>query len=263
MPDKPSKEPETVLSAALPKPRHPILTRLRAYFLAGILITAPIAITLAVAFWLIDFVDSRVVPLIPVQWNPDTYLHKYFGVEFSLPGIGVVILFIAITLIGWLTANFLGRFLVRTGENIVARMPVVRSVYGAVKQIMETVFRNQSEAFRQAVLVEYPRRGLWTIAFITGETEGEVQNLTEEDIVNIYVPTTPNPTSGFLLFVPRKDVVILDMSVDDAFKMVVSVGLVVPEDGRSESEQRSPKVSARTYDSPALTSESERPRRAG
>lgn len=261
MPNTPSNEPDTGLSAALPKPRHPILTRLRAYFLAGILVTAPIAITLAVAFWLIDFVDSRIVPLIPVQWNPDTYLHQYFGVEFSLPGIGVVILFVAITLIGWLTASFLGRFLVRTGETIVARMPVVRSIYGAVKQVMETIFRNQSEAFRQAVLVEYPRRGLWTIGFITGETEGEVQNLTKEDIVNIYVPTTPNPTSGFLLFVPREDVVVLDMSVDEAFKMVVSVGMVTPEDVRPETERNVPQVSARTFDAPGLPDDSQRPRR--
>ncbi len=261
MPNTPSDETDSGLSTALPKPGHPILARLRAYFLAGILVTAPIAVTLAVAFWIIDFVDSQIVPLIPVQWNPDTYLHQYFGVEFSLPGIGVVILIVSITLIGWLTANFLGRFLVRTGETIVARMPVVRSLYAAVKQVTETIFRNQSEAFRQAVLVEYPRRGLWTIGFITGETEGEVQNLTKEAIVNIYVPTTPNPTSGFLLFVPREDIVMLDMSVDEAFKMVVSVGMVTPEDRRPDEEKQTPKVSARTFDSPALPSPDERPRR--
>ena len=110
-------------------------------------------------------------------------------------------------------------------------------------------------------MVEYPRRGLWTIAFITGETEGEVQNLTQEDVVNIYVPTTPNPTSGFLLFVPREDIVVLDMSVDEAFKMVVSVGMVTPEDVRPAAERNTPKVSARTYDAPALPSENERPRR--
>ena len=235
-----------------PKRGHPVFSRIRAYFLAGILVTAPIAITLAVAFWIINFVDDTIVPLIPAQWNPDTYLRDYLGVEFSVPGIGVVILFIVITLIGWLTASFLGRILVRIGENMVARMPIVRSLYGAVKQITETVFRNQSEAFRQPVLVEYPRRGLWTIAFITGETEGEVKNRTLEETVNIYVPTTPNPTSGFMLFVPKEDIVYLDMSVEEAIKMVVSIGIVTPPDRRPEEERSGPEVSARTYDYPAL-----------
>lgn len=202
--------------------------RLRAYFLAGVLIISPVAITLAVAFWLINFVDSHIVPLIPEQWNPDTYLRDYFGFKFSIPGLGVLILFIVITLVGWLTAGYLGRFTVRLGENIVARMPVVRGVYGAVKQIMETLFRNQSEAFRQAVLVEYPRRDLWTIAFVTGEPKGEVKERLEKDLINIYVPTTPNPTSGFLLFVRRKDVILLDMAVEDAFKLVISGGIVTP-----------------------------------
>lgn len=207
--------------------------RLRAYFLAGVLIISPVAITLAVAFWLINFVDSHIVPLIPTQWNPDTYLRDYFGFKFSIPGLGVLILFIVITLVGWLTAGYLGRIMVRVGENIVARMPVVRGVYGAVKQIMETLFRNQSEAFRQAVLVEYPRRDLWTIAFVTGEPKGEVKERLENDLINIYVPTTPNPTSGFLLFVRRKDVILLDMAVEDAFKLVISGGIVTPADKKA------------------------------
>ena len=147
-------------SAEEPQRRHVFLSRIRAYFLAGVLVTAPVAVTLAVAFWLINFVDSHIVPLIPVQWNPDTYLREYFGVKFSLPGLGVIVLFVVITLIGWVTASYLGRFMVRTGETIVARMPVIRGIYGAVKQIMDTIFRDQSKAFRQAVLVEYPRRGL-------------------------------------------------------------------------------------------------------
>lgn len=202
--------------------------RIRAYFLAGVLIISPVAITLALAFWLINFVDSHIVPLIPAQWNPDTYLRDYFGFKFSIPGLGVVILFIVITLVGWLTAGYLGRVMVRVGENIVARMPVVRSIYGAVKQIMETLFRNQSSAFRQAVLVEYPRRDLWTVAFVTGEPKGEVKNRLKDDFINIYVPTTPNPTSGFLLYVRRSDIIYLDMSVEEAFKMVVSTGIVEP-----------------------------------
>ena len=205
-----------------------ILGRIRAYFFAGILVTTPIAVTIALALWFIEFVDSHVVPLIPVHWNPNTYIQDYFGITLSVPGVGVAVLAVVITLIGALTAGFLGRFIIRTGENIVARMPVVRSIYSASKQILETVFRDQSEAFREAVLVEYPRRDAWTIAFITGRTTGEVQARTPDDVVNVYVPTTPNPTSGFLLYVPVKDLKPLDMSVEDAVKMVISVGMVTP-----------------------------------
>ncbi len=205
-----------------------ILGRIRTYFFAGVLVSTPIAVTIALALWFIEFVDSHVVPLIPVHWNPNTYIQDYFGITLSVPGVGVVVLAVVITLIGALTAGFLGRFIIRTGENIVARMPVVRSIYSASKQILETVFRDQSEAFREAVLVEYPRRDAWTIAFITGRTTGEVQARTPDDVVNVYVPTTPNPTSGFLLYVPVKDLKPLDMSVEDAVKMVISVGMVTP-----------------------------------
>ena len=205
-----------------------ILGRIRAYFFAGVLVSTPIAVTIALALWFIEFVDSHVVPLIPVHWNPNTYIQDYFGITLSVPGVGVVVLAVVITLIGALTAGFLGRFIIRTGENIVARMPIVRSIYSASKQILETVFRDQSEAFREAVLVEYPRRDAWTIAFITGRTTGEVQAKVPDDVVNVYVPTTPNPTSGFLLYVPVKDLKPLDMSVEDAVKMVISVGMVTP-----------------------------------
>lgn len=225
---------------AAPVRRTGFWQRIRAYFLAGVLITSPIVITLALALWLINFVDSHIVPLIPEQWNPDTYLRELFGFKISIPGIGVVVLFVVITLIGWITASYLGRIFVRIGENIVARMPVVSGIYGAVKQIMETIFRNQSQAFRRAVLVEYPRRGLWTVAFVTGKAEGEVRSLIDEDLINIYVPTTPNPTSGFLLFVPKSDVVYLDMTVEEAFKLVISGGLVTPPDRRPEGRQSIP-----------------------
>ena len=228
--------------------RTGFLQRIRAYFLAGVLITSPIVITLVLALWLINFVDSHIVPLIPEQWNPDTYLRALFGFKFSIPGIGVVIVFVVMTLIGWVTASYLGRIFVRIGENIVARMPIVRGIYGAVKQIMETIFRNQSQAFRRAVLVEYPRRGLWTVAFVTGKAEGEIKNLIEDELVNIYVPTTPNPTSGFLLFVPKEDVVYLNMSVEEAFKLVISGGLVAPPDRRPDAEQQVPAISSRKPD---------------
>ncbi len=225
------------------KPRIKTLTffgRLRAYFLAGVLVTAPLAITVALATWLIDFVDSRVVPLIPQKYNPDFYLKEYLGYEIGLPGLGLIVLIVFITLVGALTAGFVGRIVLRFYENMLNRMPVIRSVYGATKQILETVLKHQSSAFRQPVLVEYPRRGMWAVAFITGRTEGEVQNLIADDLINVFLPTTPNPTSGFLLFVPKQDLIMLNMSVEEAIKMVISAGIVTPPDRRVEEIQNKP-----------------------
>jgi uncharacterized membrane protein len=137
---------------------------------------------------------------------------------------------------------------IHTGERFLARMPVVRSIYSATKQVFETVLAQQSNAFRDAVLVEYPRRGIWAVGFITGVTRGEVQNLTEDETVNVFLPTTPNPTSGFLLFVPAKDVTYLDMSVEEAIKMVISGGIVTPPDRRTLEEQSKPQVSSGVYE---------------
>lgn len=226
--------------------------RLRAYFLAGILITAPIGITGYLAFVFVNFIDHAVTPLIPAKYNPETYL------PFSLPGLGLVVLFVVMTMVGALTAGLLGRWVVRTGERILSRMPVVRSVYAALKQIFETILSRQSQAFRKAVLVEYPRRGIWAIGFITGTTEGEVQNLTLDETVNIFLPTTPNPTSGFLLFLPRTDVVELDMSVEEAIKMVISGGIVTPPDRRPAAEQDDAKLSAAVYEDVDILREKER-----
>ena len=219
-----------------------IMSRLRAYFLAGVLVTAPLGLTGLLSWWFIDFVDEKITPLIPDRYNPETYL------PFGIPGLGLLILLIAVTLIGALTAGLIGRWLLQTGERVLNRMPVVRSIYSAIKQIFETVLAQQSNAFREAVLVEYPRRGIWAIGFITGTTMGEVQNLTEEETVNIFLPTTPNPTSGFLLFVPKSDVVPLGMSVEEAVKMVISGGIVTPPDKRSKKEQNISRVSSRTFE---------------
>lgn len=207
-----------------------LFARLRAYFLAGVLVTAPIAITFAVAIWFIELVDDRIVHLIPDYLNPDTYLRETVGLEIGLPGLGLLVLFVVITLIGALTAGLVGRYLVYWWEQVLNRMPFISGVYSATKQILETLLKNQSEAFRQAVLVEYPRRGAWTIAFVTGNTAGEVSRKLEAERVSIYVPTTPNPTSGFLLFVPKEDLIPLDMPVEDALKMLISLGIVSPEE---------------------------------
>jgi len=219
-----------------------VIVRLRAYFLTGILVTAPISITVFLAWLFIDFVDEKVTPFIPETYNPETYL------PFGLPGLGLVVVIIVLTIVGMLTAGFLGRLLIRMSEGIMARMPVISGVYSAVKQIFETVLAQKSQAFREAVMLEYPRRGMWAIGFITGTTEGEVQNLTEDECVNIFLPTTPNPTSGFLLFVPKKDLIPLSMPVDQAVKMVISGGIVTPPDLRPAAEQKIPKASSKTYE---------------
>ena len=218
-----SKENAPVLIT--PAKRPGFFTRLRNYFLTGIIVTAPIALTIYLTWQFIDWVDSQAIPLLPAKYNPENYL------PFSLPGLGLLISVVILTFVGFLTANIFGRTLLRTGERLVNRMPVVRSIYGALKQILETVLSQSSNSFRQAVLVEYPRRGIWTVAFETGETEGEVAQRLDDEMINIYVPTTPNPTSGFLLMVPRRDLILLDMPVEDAAKYVISIGVIAPEIG--------------------------------
>jgi uncharacterized membrane protein len=160
---------------------------------------------------------------LPAKYNPENYL------PFSLPGLGLVISVVILTFVGFLTANIFGRTLLKAGERLVNRMPVVRTIYGVLKQILETVLSQSSNSFRQAVLVEYPRRGIWTVAFVTGDTEGEVAVRLDDDMINIYVPTTPNPTSGFLLMVPRRDLIYLDMPVEDAAKYIISIGVIAPK----------------------------------
>jgi len=190
----------------------------------------------------VDFVDGKITPLIPVQYNPSTYL------PFYIPGLGLVVMTVILILIGWLTAGFMGRLFLRVSERILRRMPVIRSIYGAIKQIFETVLKKQSNAFREVVLVEYPRRGIWVIAFITGRTEGEIQHIIKEEVMNIFLPTTPNPTSGFLLFVPKKELISLSMTVEEAIKMVISGGIVTPLDRRTKAEYEIKKASATAYE---------------
>ena len=197
--------------------------RLRTYFFAGILITAPVSLTIYLAWLFIRFVDEQVFSVIPQEYNPETYL------PFSIPGIGLLLALVFLTLIGALTAGILGRAINHLFEGILNRLPVIRSLYGAIKQIMETVLANKSSAFRECVLIEYPRRGIWTLGFITGKTRGEVQDRTAEEVINVFVPTTPNPTSGFLLFVPEQDIIRLKMPIEDGLKLVVSGGIVTPQ----------------------------------
>lgn len=213
--------------------------RLRNYFFAGVLVTAPISITIWLTWEFVTFVDDRVRPWIPPAWNPETYL------PFGLPGLGVLLVVVALTAIGFFTASLVGRTLVGLGERLLDRMPVIRSVYGAVKQIVQTVFKEQSKAFREVVLIQYPRAESWALAFVTGQTEGHVQDLTPRQVVNVFLPTTPNPTSGFLLFVPREEVLVLGMTVDEGLKMVVSGGIVTPATRGPRPTQAAEEVAAR------------------
>ena len=200
------------------------MTKIRSWFLTGILVMTPLILTIYVAWAFITFVDNLVVPLVPFNYRPSYYL------PFSIPGLGLIIVFIFTTFVGLLATGLFGRTLIRIWENILNRMPVVRSVYSAIKQILETVMATQSDAFRQAVLVQYPRKDIWAIGFVTGSTKGEVGKRVDKKMVNVFMPTTPNPTSGFLLFFPEEDLIFLNMSVEDALKLVVSGGMVVPKE---------------------------------
>ena len=200
-----------------------MFARFRRYFLAGILVTSPILITVYVTWLIVTFVDTQVAGMLPESLDFTKKL------PHQIPGLGLIISIIAITFIGAITPGFIGRTLLKSGERVLNKMPVVRSIYGAIKQIMETVMSTNSDSFREVVLVEYPRKGIWVIGFVTGETKGEVQSLTKDKVINIFVPTTPNPTSGFLLFIPQKDLVYMDMKVEDAVKMVISGGIMTPK----------------------------------
>ncbi|MDD3668812.1 MAG: DUF502 domain-containing protein [Alphaproteobacteria bacterium] len=194
---------------------------LKTYFFTGILVSVPVAMTFYVIFILFDYIDSRVTELLPAQYNPETYLH------YSLPGLGILILAGFFLLVGFLTANFVGRALVRVGQSLMEHVPVVSGLYNALRKIFETFLGDgTAKAFRQPVLIQYPRKGLWTIAFLTGPADAVVQAAAKRDLIGIFVPTTPNPTSGFLLYMPARDIVRLDMSVEDALKIILSMGII-------------------------------------
>lgn len=207
-----------------PRFHHSIGRRLRGWLVAGILVTAPLALTSYIVWELIGYFDALVERWIPVHLNPGTYL------PFKIPGYGVLVVALGLTLIGAVTASLIGRWAIGLGDRIIARTPLVSGLYGAIKQVVETVFAQKSETFRQVVLVEYPRREAWTIAFVCGQTHTEVVREIGEELIPIYVPTTPNPTSGFLLFVPRNQIKPLKMTVEEALKLIVSLGIVLPPD---------------------------------
>ena len=200
-----------------------IFQRVRTYFLTGIAITAPIGLTLYISIIFINLIDNNVKKLVPDQYNPDSYL------PFNIPGTGLFVAVLTLIIIGFFTAGIFGKFFVNLGEKIIERLPVVRSIYSALKQIFQTILGSSSKAFREVALIEYPRKGVWAIAFITAETEGEVAKKLKKSCVNVFLPTTPNPTSGFMLVVPKKDIVRLSMNIEEGMKLVLSGGIISPK----------------------------------
>ncbi|PUB12823.1 DUF502 domain-containing protein [Yoonia sediminilitoris] len=218
--------------------RPGIIAKLRSNFLAGVIIVAPIGMTLWLIWTVVGWVDSWVWPFVPNAYHPEQLVNHFLGrtpenwITVNVRGVGVVIFLIFTVIVGWIGKGIIGRSFLSIGERIVDRMPVVRSVYNAVKQIAETVFSQRDTSFDKACLVEYPRKGIWAIAFVSTNAKGEIdEKLADgETFTTVFLPTTPNPTSGFLLFLPLRDVKMLDMSVEDAAKLVISAGLVYPND---------------------------------
>jgi uncharacterized membrane protein len=195
---------------------------MRKYFVTGLLILVPLAITIWVLSLIISTMDQSLL-LLPERWRPEAV------VGFHIPGLGTILTLLVIFLTGLATRNFVGKRIVWAWEALLVRIPVVRSIYSSVKQVSDTLFSSSGNAFRKALLVQYPREGSWTIGFLTGVPGGDVRNHLQGDYVSLYIPTTPNPTSGFFLMVPRADTIELDMNVDEALKYIVSMGVVAPE----------------------------------
>lgn len=206
-------------------------TRLRNHFVTGLVVVGPLAITVYLARGFLEWVDATVKPLVPAAWSPDTYL------PFAVPGFGLLVALVGITILGAATASLVGRTLLSYGEDLVGRMPFVRPVYRTLKQIFQTFVSSRDQSFREVGLIEWPRSGVWSLVFVSGPAKGEVaERLSSErpeiavgDWLTVFIPTTPNPTGGYVMFLPRAEVRILAMSVEDGAKLVISGGIVTPE----------------------------------
>ena len=194
---------------------------MKKYFITGLLVLVPLFITIWVVTTLVNMMDQSLL-LLPLQWRPEAQFGR------AVPGFGVVLTLLIIFVTGLIATNFFGKQLLLLWEGLLARVPVVKSIYSSVKQVSDTLFSDSGNAFRKALLVQFPREGSWTIAFQTGSPGGDVANHLQGDFVSVYVPTTPNPTGGYFLMMPRADVIELDMSVDDALKYIISMGVVAP-----------------------------------
>ena len=212
--------------------RRGLFASLRASFLTGLVVVLPIGLTIYLIWTVIGWIDGWILPLIPGAWRPEALIRFYFGPEatFPLRGVGVIVFLVFTVVIGWVARGLIGRSLIGWAERLVDQMPVVRSIYNGLKQIAETVFAQTDTNFEKACLVEYPKENIWAIGFVSTRAKGELlDKLSHQgEILSVFVPTTPNPTSGFLLYVPVKDLIFLDMKVEDAAKLIISAGLVYP-----------------------------------
>ena len=201
-----------------------LFQKLRRDFLTGLVVLIPIVLTVYLVWSVIAFIDKVIIPIIPPKYNPlDLF-------EIYIPGLGVFLFLIVTTLIGSLASGFIGRQAINLGEKILSRTPIVNTVYNSIKQIIQAVFKPDGTNFKQPCLVEYPRKGVWAVAFISTETYGEIKKkINRGSLVTVFLPTTPNPTSVFMLFVPKDDIIMLDMTVEDAAKLIISAGLVMPD----------------------------------
>lgn len=202
--------------------------RLRNHFVTGLVVAGPLAITAYIARAFLEWVDGTVKPMIPTAWNPDTYL------PFGVPGFGLLVALVGLTVLGAATASLIGRTLLSYGEDLVGHLPFVRPVYKTLKQVFETFVSSRDQSFREVGLIEWPRPGIWSLVFVSGPARGEVAATlggdgAADDWLSVFIPTTPNPTGGYLMFLPRRDVRILSMSVEDAAKLIISGGIVTPE----------------------------------
>ena len=200
-----------------------IFQKLRRDFLTGLVVLIPIVLTVYLVWSVISFIDKVVIPIIPPRYNPlDLF-------EIYVPGLGVFLFLITTTLIGSIASGFLGRQAIYLGEKILSRTPVVSTIYSSIKQIIQAVFKPNGTSFKQPCLVEYPKKGVWAVAFISTETFGEIKKkINIGPLVTVFLPTTPNPTSGFMLFVPKKDLIRLDMNIEEGMKLVISGGIISP-----------------------------------
>lgn len=234
MTDRP--QPDDPLGVIVPPAKQDLLSWLRERLVAGMLIALPVVATFVILEFLINLIDSRVVPLIPPALRPETYL------DYAVPGFGLLILLIFLTLLGAVATNFLGSYFVSLTDRILTRVPVVRSVYSVFKQIRDVFQSNTGGQYKEVVMVQYPRAGSWVIGFVAGAAKGEMRHKLGADFIGVFVPTTPNPTSGFLLYVQTSEVVRMDMTVEEGAKVIFSGGLVVPEyPGSSEAASISAK----------------------
>ena len=203
-------------------------SKIKAYFFTGILVTAPVGMTFYLAYKLIIWLDRLVNRVLPPEFRPDNYL------PVTVPGLGIIVLVGLMIIIGMFATGFLGKFFLRLGEWIVYKLPFISSIYSLIKQVFETFLSNKNRAFNKVVMLEYPRKGLWILGLVGTETGGELQEKLPEPMLNVFIPTTPNPTSGFLIFVPKSEVIEVDMSVEEAIKFIISGGIVNPEENKKQ-----------------------------